>query len=270
VIDSLHAEPSASPNDKLARMLFFIGSLRDAGAARVTAVVPYLAYARKDRRTWRNDPVTTRYMGSLFEAVGCDALMTLDVHNVAAFQNAFRTRACNLEAAPVLARRLAELVGAEGVAVVSPDPGGIKRAERLRRRLGEALGREVGFAFAEKHRGGGELRGGAFAGDVRGRTAILVDDLIATGSTLALAANACMQRGATRVLAAASHGLFCGDCVAAIGEAPIERVLVSDSVGFLPDRAAPLAARIERVTVAPMFARAIADALAGADPEGLP
>ena len=98
VIQSLYADHQQSGNDKLCRLLFFIGALKDAAAARVTAVVPYLAYARKDRKTKPRDPVTTRYVAALFEAVGTDAVMTLDVHNLAAFQNAFRCRTEHLEA----------------------------------------------------------------------------------------------------------------------------------------------------------------------------
>src|SRR5512135_3205205 len=88
VIQSLYGEPGQGVNDKLCRLLFFIGALRDASAGRVTAVVPYLCYARKDRKTQARDPVTTRYVAALFEAVGTDRVLTLDVHNLAAFQNA--------------------------------------------------------------------------------------------------------------------------------------------------------------------------------------
>src|SRR5579859_600416 len=90
VIHSLYGDPDQSANDKLCRLLFFIGALKDAGARRVTAVAPYLCYSRKDRRTKANDPVTTRYVATLFEAIGCDAVITLEVHNEAAFENAFR------------------------------------------------------------------------------------------------------------------------------------------------------------------------------------
>src|SRR6187455_2239428 len=90
VLQSLHGGPRESANDKLCRLLFFIGALRDAGAARVTVVAPYLCYARKDRRTKPHDPVTTRYIAQLFEAVGAEAVVTLEVHNPAAYENAFR------------------------------------------------------------------------------------------------------------------------------------------------------------------------------------
>ena len=92
VIQSLYGDAGQSVNDKLCRLLFFLGALRDASAERVTAVVPYLCYARKDRRSKSRDPVTTRYFAELFEAMGIDRLVTLDVHNLAAFQNEFDYR----------------------------------------------------------------------------------------------------------------------------------------------------------------------------------
>jgi len=101
VVQSLHGGPSESANDKLCRLLFFIGALKDAGAASVTAVVPYLCYARKDRRTKPNDPVTTRYVAGMFEAVGTDCIVTLEVHNPVAFENAFRFRNVTLTGAPL-------------------------------------------------------------------------------------------------------------------------------------------------------------------------
>ena len=85
VVQGTHGGPDESANDKLVRLIFFIGALKDAGAARVTAVVPYLAYARKDRRTKPNDPVTTRYVAQMMESVGADCVVTLEVHNPAAF-----------------------------------------------------------------------------------------------------------------------------------------------------------------------------------------
>src|SRR3974390_3825687 len=100
VVQSLHSGPAQSANDKLCRLLFFIGALKDAGAARVTAVVPYLCYARKDRRTKPNDPVTTRYLATMLEGVGTDCVVTLDVHNPVAFEHAFRFRTVSLTLAP--------------------------------------------------------------------------------------------------------------------------------------------------------------------------
>ena len=196
VLQSLHSDAQQSVNDKLVRLLLFLGALKDASAARVTAVVPYLAYARKDRKSKPRDPVSTRYVAQLFEAVGVDCIVTLDVHNLAAFQNAFRCRCENLEANPLFVAHFAGRLADADVVVVAPDAGGIKRAEDFRRRLAAALGRPVPMAFAEKHRSSGIVSGEALVGDVSGRVAIIVDDLISGGTTAARAAQACRARGA--------------------------------------------------------------------------
>ena len=129
VTHSLYGDAEQSPNDKLCRLLFFIGALKDAGAERVTAVVPYLCYARKDRRTQPRDPITTKYVARLFEACGADAVMTFDVHNVAAFENAFRCPSTNLEAMPLFVVHFTRLMRHDKICVVSPDIGGAKRAD---------------------------------------------------------------------------------------------------------------------------------------------
>ncbi|HMA13118.1 MAG TPA: ribose-phosphate diphosphokinase, partial [Steroidobacteraceae bacterium] len=189
VIHSLYGEPGMSANDKLVRLLFFIGALKDASAARVTAVCPYLAYSRKDRRSKPRDPVSSRYVAQLFEAVGCDRMVTLDVHNLAAYQNAFRIPAEHLEARGLfVAWFAAGLQADEPVVVVSPDAGGVKRADAVRASLAAALGRPIGAAFMEKRRSEGVVSGEAVVGEVGGMTALIVDDLISSGTTLARAA----------------------------------------------------------------------------------
>ncbi|MBK9606420.1 MAG: ribose-phosphate pyrophosphokinase [Betaproteobacteria bacterium] len=230
VIHSLYGEPGRSPDDKLCRLLFFIGALKDASAACVTAIVPYLAYARKDRKSQSRDPVTTRYVASLFEAVGTDRVVTLDVHNLAAFQNAFRCRTDHLEANKLFIDHFAPLVRADDVVVVSPDAGGIKRAEQFRQGLSRALGRPVAAAFAEKHRSEGVVSGELLVGDVKGRTAIIVDDLISSGTTIARTASACRQLGAKGVRAAASHGLFAANANAVLADPAVESIVVTDTV----------------------------------------
>ncbi|MCC7272196.1 MAG: ribose-phosphate pyrophosphokinase [Alphaproteobacteria bacterium] len=257
VVHSLHGGPTGSANDRLCRLLFFIGALKDAGAARVTAVVPYLCYARKDRRTKPNDPVTTRYVAALFEAVGTDAVVALEVHNDVAFENAFRRRAVALTAAPLLIATVAAGLGDERLCVVSPDLGGGKRAERFREGLEAATGRPIGKAFAEKHRSAGVVSGDLFAGDVAGATCILVDDLVSTGGTLVRAARAARERGARRVIACAAHGLFSSGAAEALADPAIDRILVTDSVS--PFRLPPGGARdkIAHIAAAPLLAEAI-------------
>jgi len=255
VLQSLHGGPRESANDKLCRLLFFIGALKDAGAARVTAVTPYLCYARKDRRTKPNDPVTTRYVAALFEAVGADALVTLEAHDPAAFENAFRGRAVTLSAAPLLVDAVAAL-GPGPYAVVSPDPGGAKRAELFREAMEARFGQPVGKGFADKHRSAGVVSGDLFVGDVKGATAVVVDDMVATGGTLARAARAARAAGARRVVAAAAHGLFMAGAAEALADPALDRLIVTDAV---PAFRLPAEARtkLEVLPAAPLLAEAI-------------
>jgi len=208
VLHSLHGDASESGNDKLCRLLFFCGALRDAGAERVTAVTPYLCYARKERRTKPNDPIITRYVAAMFEAVQVNRVIALEVHNVAAFENAFRCPTWHIESASLLAAHFAPLLRGDPVVAVSPDAGGAKRAEQFRQELERLIGKDVGSAYMEKYRSAGVVSGELLAGDVRGKVAVIVDDLISTGGTLIRAAKACRAAGAVRVFAAAAHGLL--------------------------------------------------------------
>jgi ribose-phosphate pyrophosphokinase len=197
VIQSLSGDATQSTNDKLCRLLFFIGALKDAGAARVTAVTPYLCYARKDRRTKVNDPVTTRYVAELFEAVGTDAVMTLDVHNPAAFEN------------------------------------------------------------AEKHRSAGVVSGDLFVGTTDRATALVVDDLVSTGTTLLRAARSARKHGAERVIAFVTHGLFMPGAADVIADPAIDRLVVTDSTPLLRMPAGHLQCKIDVLPAASLIAEAI-------------
>lgn len=257
VLQSLYGDAKQSVNDKLCRLLFFVGALRDASAARVTVVVPYLGYARKDRKSKARDPVTTRYVATLFEAVGTDCIVTLDVHNLAAYQNAFRCRTEHLEANPLFVERLLPLLREADVSVVSPDAGGIKRADAFRQRLSAALQRPVAAAFAEKYRSSGIVSGDGLAGDVDGKVAVIVDDLISAGNTIARTATACRNRGATRVFAVASHGVFAEAANGVLGQCDLERIVVTDTIPPLRVTDARLKSRLTQVSAAPLFAEAI-------------
>jgi len=151
VIHSLNGDAAGSANDKLCRLLFFIGALKDAGADRVTAIAPYLCYSRKDRRSQPRDPINTKYVARLFEACGADAVATFDVHNLAAFENAFRCPTYNIEATPLFVDYFARVLRGEKIAVLSPDLGGTKRAEAFRRALAAKTGQEPTFALVEKY-----------------------------------------------------------------------------------------------------------------------
>ena len=257
VIQSLYSEPENSVNDKLCRLLFFIGALKDASAERVTAVLPYLCYARKDRKSKSRDPVTTRYVARLLEAVETDRVVTLDVHNLAAFENAFRCRIDHLEANGLFVKYFAPLVGQEEVVVVSPDVGGVKRAEQFRQALSHRLCREVGGAFLEKYRSAGVVSGEAVVGEVRDKIAIIIDDLISTGGTILRAANACRQRGATAVYAAASHGIFVGDAAQVVADAGLERLVITDTIPPFRLDSSLVQKKLTVLETAPLFAEAI-------------
>ncbi|HKE42487.1 MAG TPA: ribose-phosphate pyrophosphokinase [Casimicrobiaceae bacterium] len=257
VIQSLYGDAKASADDKLTRLLFFLGALKDAAAARLTAVVPYLAYSRKDRRSKPRDPVTTRYIATLLEAMGTDCVLTLDVHNLAAYQNAFRCRSEHLEAASLFVEHLKPLLGDDDAVVVSPDAGGIKRADAFRQRLVVSLGREVGAAFAEKYRSGGVVSGEALAGDVAGKVAVIVDDLICAGTTVARATRHCREHGAARVLAVASHGVFADAANTVLGESDVERIVVTDTIPPWRVSDARLKSKLHVLSSAGLFAEAI-------------
>jgi len=230
VVQSLHGDAFQTVNDKLCRMLFFLGALRDASAATVTAVMPYLCYARKDRRTKPRDPVTTRYVAELFEAMGVDRAVVLDVHNPAAFHNAWRIPAEHLEAKKLFVEHFAPLAAEREVVVVSPDAGGVKRVEEFRLALVGKLGRDVHNAFIEKYRSAGVVSGHAVVGDVAGKTAIILDDLISSGTTMARAAEACMARGAAAVYAGATHGVFSSKADEALANPAIAGIAITNSV----------------------------------------
>lgn len=256
VVCSLYGDATESVNDRLCEMLFFVGAVRDAGAARITVVAPYLCYSRKDRRTNPRDPVTTRYVARLIEAAGADRVVTLDVHNRAAYENAFRIVTEHLAATGLFVERC-RTFGARRLAVVSPDPGGFHRAEDLRDALERATGATVELAMLGKHRKGGVVRTEAFVGNVEGRTAVIVDDLIVTGTTLIRAADACRQRGATAVHAMATHGAFTAATGAVLASPLIDSIVITDSIS--PERVdlGVVRDKLSVVSIAPLLSRAI-------------
>jgi ribose-phosphate pyrophosphokinase len=254
VIQSLHGDDTISPNDKLCRLLFFLATIREHGAQRVHAIAPYLAYARKDRQTKARDPVTTRYVAQLMEAAGADLVMTLDVHNLVAFQNAHRCRTVHLDSRRPFSQRAGELVGHDKVVVASPDPGGVKRAQLFRETFEALLGRPVGSAFMEKRRSAGVVSGTVLAGDVEGATVLVIDDLISSGGTMVRAARACRENGARSIYAFAAHGLFTGDAANTLRGEELAGLFISDTI---PSFRLPASAEVETISVAPLFAEAI-------------
>ena len=178
--------------------------------------------------------------------MGTDCMITLDVHNLAAFQNGFRCRTEHLEGRGLFVTHFVKEVLDEEVAVVAPDEGGVNRADAFRRAFARALGRPVESGFMEKRRSAGVVSGERMIGNVRDRTVIKVDDLVSTGGTLLRTARACRERGARRVLTAASHGLFVSNAANVLGDPAIEQIVVTNTVP--PFRIAGSAA-IDKVVV---------------------
>jgi ribose-phosphate pyrophosphokinase len=262
VVQSTCGDGNASANDKLCRLLFFAGALKDAGARCVTAITPYLAYARKDRRTQARDPVTTRYIGALVEAAGIDRVVTLEIHNEAAFDNAFRCHTVRLEAADVFAADIAEEVADHPVTVMSPDIGGVKRAQRFRECLVRTLAREVDLAFMEKRRASGLVSGETVVGDLKGRAVVIYDDLIASGSTILRACQAARTANAGSVHVAAAHAAFVPAASQLFQAHVADNILVTDSIELRPQFVQWLGAGLRVCSVAPLLARTIQE-LAG-------
>ena len=232
VLQSLAGSDDLPVGERLMRLLLLLLGLRDAGASRRVVLLPYLTFAREDRRTQPRDPVTSRYVAQLLEAAGADQLVTLDVHNPAALDNAFRIPVDHLSAAPMMVDHFAARCGHEEITVASPDIGGIKRSQLFRELLAARLGRAVDIAFIEKRRLNGVLSGGTLVGDVVGKTVLLVDDLCATGETLIRAAKACRDAGAAAVYVAVTHTPVKEGIDAVEAVATISGVVVTDSTGF--------------------------------------
>jgi len=235
VIQTLAHSLAVPTAQRLVRLLFLLAGLRDAGATRTVAVIPYLAYARKDRRTQARDPVYSRYVAELLEATGVSRLLALDVHNPAAFDNAYRIGSDHLSAAPMFATHFAGTRGSARLTVASPDVGGIKRVQLFRELLQLRLGRTIEQAFVEKRRALGEVSGGTVVGNVQGQQVLLLDDLCASGGTLRRAAASLHAAGAAAVHAIITHSPLREGLDALLADAQIDSVTTTDSIGVRLD-----------------------------------
>lgn len=260
VVQSLCGDTQASTNDKLCRLLFFVGALKDAGARSITACIPYLAYARKDRRTKPTDPVTNRYIATMLEAVGITRVMVLDVHNEAALDNAYRCETIRVDATATFAEAyLARHDDLSGLVVASPDIGGVKRAQGLRELLAKRRGASIDFAFMEKRRVAGVVSGDIFSGDVAGRPVVIFDDMIATGTTVRRAATAARAAGAVRVDVIVTHGAFTPEASELFDSGCVDSVYVSDSIALPTGFERYLGGSLHVIGIAPLLAGAIAE-----------
>jgi ribose-phosphate pyrophosphokinase len=251
VLQSICNSPAGSVNDSLMELLLMIDALRRASANRITAVVPYYGYAKQDKKTKGREPISAKLVANMLETAGAERLVTLDLH-AAQIQGFFNIPVDNLTAAPTLCNYL-KTKGLQGnnVVVVSPDAGGVPRAETFAKRLKSTL------AVIIKRRPQpdvSEVTG--IVGDVQGKVAVVVDDMISTGGTLVKAAEALINEGATDVYTLATHGIFAGDAVKQFADSAIRKVIVTDTI----PRNASLdgdGGKIEQQSIAQILADAI-------------
>jgi len=231
VVASLHGDRDFSVNDKICRLAFFAGALKDAGTARLTAVLPYLAYSRKDRRTKPRDPVSARYLATLLQSVGVDGIVTMDVHNPAALDNGFRGPAFNIETRRLLADYFCRTAGDSVDSILAPDLGGIKATRLFVDTYHELSGKTLPMAVMDKRRSEGLVTGSGLIGQI-GNHVLIVDDMIGSGTTLCRATAACLEAGASRVSVGATHGLFENGAPQLFEQAGIDSITVTDTVAI--------------------------------------
>jgi ribose-phosphate pyrophosphokinase len=211
-------------NDHLMELLIIIDALRRASARRITAVMPYFGYARQDRKPGPRTPISAKLVANMIERAGADRVLTLDLH-AGQIQGFFDIPTDNLFAGPVMVRDIRERFDGANLTVISPDVGGVVRARGLAKRIGAPL------AIVDKRRErAGESEVMNIIGDVRGRSCILVDDIVDSGGTLCNAAEALLQEGATDVCAYITHGVLSGGAVARITASKLKELVITDSI----------------------------------------
>jgi len=212
-----------SANDALMELLVMIDAAVGASAHRVIAVTPWFAYSRQDKKSAPREPISARLVAHMLEAAGADRVLTMDLH-AGQVQGFFKKPVDHMTAQFILTQYFADL-HLPDLVVVAPDVGRAK----LNQKFAERIGAELAILTKERPRRG-EAKIGYLIGDVAGKTAIVVDDIIDTGSTLSAAAAAVIDGGVSRLLAAATHAVFSGDALARLAALPIERIVVTDTI----------------------------------------
>jgi len=248
VVQSLCRSPQgATVNDSLMELLLIIDALRRASSNRISAVIPYFGYAKQDKKTKGREPISAKLVANMIEMAGAERIVTLDLH-AAQIQGFFDVPVDNLMAAPTLCNYLKnQNLQGDRIVVVSPDAGGVPRAETFAKRLKSNL------AVIIKRRPEPDVSEVThIVGDVEGKIAVVVDDMISTGGTLVKAAEALRKKGATDVYTLATHGIFAGDAIAQFEKSDISRVIVTNTIPRTID-----SAKVEHLTIAQILADAI-------------
>jgi ribose-phosphate pyrophosphokinase len=246
ILQSTHAPA----NENLFELLLLLDTLRRASAARLTAVIPYYGYARQDRKSTGREPITAKLVANLLTAAGATRIVAVDLHSPA-IQGFFDIGMDHLTAVPLLAEYLRSRIPRDSV-VVSPDTGGVKRVDFFAHLL------DLPIAILHKRRASAhEVAIAAVVGDVRGKTPIIVDDIIATGGTIVEAVDTLLREGAQpAVWVVASHGVFAGDAARILNHPAIHELVVTDTVP-IPSETRRALPRLHVVSIAELLAAAI-------------
>ncbi|MBV8282492.1 MAG: ribose-phosphate pyrophosphokinase [Candidatus Eremiobacteraeota bacterium] len=219
-------EPGRSVNDSLMEMLLMIDALRRASAYRITAVIPYYGYAKQDKKTKGREPISAKLVADLLTMAGVQRILTVDLH-AAQIQGFFNQPVDNLTASFILANYLinTKKLRGPGVVVVSPDAGGVARAEAFAKKLQSS----VAIVFKRRPRPDvNEVS--EVVGDLRDKTAVIIDDMISTGGTLVKASEALLERGATSVITCATHGIFAAGAAKKLNDSDISEIVVTNTI----------------------------------------
>lgn len=245
--DCFIIQPTCPPvNDNWIELLLLIDTLRRSSAGRITAVMPYYGYARKDRKDEGRVPISARVLANTLTVGGCDRLVTVDMH-AAQIQGFYDIPVDHLYAKPVLLTRMQEL-GLDNPVIVTPDVGGIKMARGYAKPMGADL------AIVDKRRiSGSEIAVEHVIGEVEGRNVVIVDDMISTGGSITEAANILRKNGAKTIVIVVTHPVFCGPALERLASAPVDNIMVTDTI----PRGDDWPDKIETVSIAPLLAQAI-------------
>ena len=215
---------SSPANDNLMEMLLCIDALKRSSAKNITAVIPYFGYARQDRKVVPRTSISAKLVSNLITQAGADRVVTVDLH-AGQIQGFFDIPVDNLFTTPLFARHIKKKIKSKNIICVAPDVGGVERSRALGRIL------NVGLAIVDKRRPKpGQSQVMNVIGDVKGKTCIIVDDIIDSGGTIVNAARALKQRGAKDVYVYISHGVLSGDAVKSIKNSPIKKLVITDTI----------------------------------------
>jgi len=236
-------------NDHLMELLLMLDAFKRASARRITAVVPYYGYARQDRKVAPRVPISAKLVADLITTAGASRVLTVDLH-AGQIQGFFDVPVDNVYATPVLLEYLRGRIGRRDVTVISPDAGGVERARAFAKRL------DANLAIIDKRRARpNEVAEMQIIGEVDGRVAVIVDDMVDTAGTLAAAAEAVRGAGAPLVLACATHPVLSGNAIPRLAKSSIDELIVTDTIPLRPE--ATKLAKLHVLSVAPLLGEAI-------------